>query len=115
MKKHDGSVRGFYHLSKAWYGKGCLESSDILDEVMFGFYHKDGGTTGEMSMRWKELGGKEVPKLEVFDDGWHALNEFKDVIQKLADVDNLNINPEQFCEILLDCGFENLTPEKERS
>jgi len=40
---------------------------------MFGMYVKGGGTSGEMAMRWHEIGGKKVPRLEVFSDAWSAL------------------------------------------
>jgi hypothetical protein len=111
MKDHKGAHKGFVHLSRTWYAKHALRAGDIIDEVMFGFYYGGGGTSGEMSVRWSELGGAIVPRLEVYDDAWDALNEFKDVIEKMAEVDGENINPEQFCKILLSCGFRDDTKE----
>jgi hypothetical protein len=108
--KHKGCVRGFVHTGDAWYKKSAL-APDVLDDVMFGFYAPEAGSTGtgEMGMRWYEQDGKAVPRLEVYDDGWHALNEFSDVTQRLAALDNQGISPKQFCEILLECGFLDMT------
>ena len=50
-----------------------------LDEITFGWYVPDDGTTGEMQMRWEHLAGAIVPHLIVFDDAWHALATFTDV------------------------------------
>ena len=115
MKKHEGTRRGFVQLSRAWYADSSLRRQEIIDEVMFGFYGENGGggTTGEMSMTWTELGGKIVPQLGVFDDAWHALGEFKDLIVLMAGVDDKNISPEKFCEMLLACGFKDNTKETE--
>ena len=49
-------VRGFYHLSEAWYGPANISRSDFSDEVIFGSYHTDGGCKGEMTMRWDNIG-----------------------------------------------------------
>ncbi len=111
MKNNDGVFRGFTQLSRCWYANANLKNTDLIDDVTFGFYHEEGGCSGEMSMRWKELSGAIIPYLKVYDDGWSALNEFKDILPHLADVDDLNIPPEDFCQILLDCGFKDMTKE----
>ena len=79
-------------------------------DVMFGMYGEGDGIYGEMAMEWEELGGKEVPRLKVYDDAWEVLASFQDLLQKLAEVDNQNITQGQFVEILNGCGFEDLTP-----
>lgn len=109
-KKHDGDNRGFYHLSRAWYGEVILENHahDFVDEVMFGYYSGGGGTSGEMRMLWRNLGGKPTPQLEVFSDAWSALATFGDVIAELGKRDG--ITPPDFCALLLACGFTDLTP-----
>ena len=76
---------------------------------MFGLYGIDGSTSGEMCVRWKELGGKIVPQLQVFDDGWSALASFPDLILELGDLDNQNITPKEFCALLKGLGFKDLT------
>ena len=103
MKDHSGCRRAFIWSSKAWYADGFYREGE---EVMFGMYAKDnGGTSGEMAMRWKDFSGHQVPQLQVFDDAWSALSLFTDVIEKLGEKDNENITPKQFIEILLSCGF----------
>ena len=73
-------------------------------------YDPEGGSSGEMSMEWVEIGRDiKTPQLMVFDDGWSALGLFTDLIQELAKVDSENINDDQFCEILDRLGFKDLT------
>lgn len=103
--------RQFYHLSKAWY-KNIPEIRDYVDEVMFGLYYEDDGCEGEMCIRWYNL-GKEIiptPQLEVFDGSFKVLNKFKDIIQKLSEYDDKNIQPNEFCRLLIECGFKDMTP-----
>lgn len=110
-KSHDGSVRGFYHLAEAWYAE-VNHSSEYTDEVNFGLFAIEGGTTGEMTVSWKELGGKSVPELRVFDDGWSVLATFTDLIVEFGKLDDQNITPKEFCALLLRLGFEDQTPRK---
>ena len=105
------TVRAFYWSSHAWYAK-ANGYTRYNDEINFGMYHKDGGTTGEMTIKWQELGGNLVPKLAVFDDAWKILSEFKDVIDELGKVNNLNVSPDEVVNILLKCGFQDFTPYK---
>jgi hypothetical protein len=114
MKYHDDCERAFTHLSRAYYGKSCLKISEYADEVMFGYYGTDGGTTGEMSMRWHKLGTELVPRLGCFADAWHSLYTFQDVLKELSEVDDINITPDQFCAILLKCGFRDKTQTEPR-
>lgn len=110
MKDHTGCKRGFTQLSKAWYADANLRGSDTIDEITMGFYHPEGGTTGEFSIKWKELAGKVPPRLEAFDDGWSALNKFRDVLDKMAEVDDDNITPNEMNKVLIDLGIEDMTP-----
>lgn len=102
-------IRGFHWCTKAWYwywNMGLNEKPTIT----FGMYYKNDGTPGEMSMKWHNLKGSTlIPKLEVFDDSWKVLASFTDVIQKLGEHDDENITEEQFVQILLECGFTDLT------
>ena len=107
-------IRGFHILSQAWYADANLRGkfpAKFLDDVTFGMFDEDndGGTTGEMSLKWYELGGKVVPKLECFNDAWEVLAEFSDVITELGKVDSRNITPDEFAEILKSCGFKDMT------
>jgi len=107
--KHDNMVKSFVQLSKAWYGKFNLGESDCIDEVTFGFYAPEGETSGEMAMKWIDLSGEIVPKLVVFSDGWSALSNFHDLIDLLGQHDNEDPTPEEFCNLLLQCGFVDKT------
>lgn len=109
--------RRFYHLSRAWY-KDVLENQEYIDEVTFGLYCEQGGTTGEMAVRWYELISNELsPRLECFSDAWYVLSQFKDIIDAMAEFDDRKtkaISPEEFCRLLIKCGFEDLTPTERK-
>ena len=107
MKSHEGCRRGFHWTSKAWYA----EANRFPKEITFGMYaaDDDGTTSGEMKMQWVELGKRLTPQLCVFDDAWSALATFSDLIQRMAEVDSEDISEEQFVNMLLACGFKDLT------
>lgn len=104
MKDYTDCRRGFHRSNKAWYG-------DIVEgwEIIFGMYHKDGSTSGSMSMTWNDLGSGMFPLLKVYDDAWSVLALFDDLILRLGEVDSENITEKQFAGILLECDFEDLT------
>lgn len=110
MKDHEGCKRGFYHLAESWYAKSLLGAqSKIIDQVMVGFYATDGGTTGEFVIGWEMLNGKAVPSLKAYDDSWSVLYHFKDLLEKMEELDDENICPEDFCKILVSLGIEDIT------
>lgn len=115
MKDHTGDVRAFTHRNRSWYAPHLKHMTDgVVDEVMFGYYSPDGGTSGEMAMRWYNLGlDAPTPRLEAYSDAWHALNTFSGVLAMLAEHDSQDITPEQFCNVLLSLGFVDRT-ETER-
>lgn len=113
MKDHTGDYKAYIITSQAWYAKSALSNADYLDDVTFGFYSPEGGTSGEMSVKWERLGGKIAPKLECFDDAWHTLAQFKDVVEAMAEVDDEAISPQQFCQLLERCGFVDRTPRQD--
>ena len=117
-------IRGFHHLSKAWYAEANLKgrSDGIVDEVTIGLYYKDddGGTDGEFAVRWHNLRhGVICPCLQVFDDSWEILRkEFDDVLVAMMALDNESVTPDDFCRILQELGLEDLTkkgdPDRKR-
>lgn len=109
-KDHEGDYRAFYQLSRAWYAPHTRKFDKYLDEIMIGFYSPDGGTSGEFCMRWYDLGKYIAPKLEAFDDSWHAFAQCSDLIAALAERDGQNITPSQCCDLLLSLGFVDRTP-----
>lgn len=106
MNNHEGFIRGYHRSSKAWYAK-AIQKDNI--EVGFGMYHPDGGTSGEITMEWVELSGKLCARLKCFEDGWSALSSFTDLIQKMDEADSELIQEEDFCKMLDECGFKDLT------
>jgi hypothetical protein len=112
MKDHTDCKRGFTHTSAAWYGKAVLANCPEMDRVTMGFYHPEGGTTGEFAIEWLTVGGKVTPQLQAFNDGWSALHLFADVLAKLAERDSEDPTPNDVCAILLACGVEDMTPHR---
>lgn len=110
MKDHSECKRKFIQLSKAWYADANLRGSDIVDEIMVGFYHPGGGTTGEFAIRWTVLGGSSTPMICSFEDSWSALWEFRDLLEKLSELDGDNPSPDEIAELLSSLGIENDTP-----
>jgi hypothetical protein len=51
-----------------------------------------------------------MPRLEAFDDSWHALAQCSDLLAALAQHDSETITPSQCCEILTGLGFVDRTP-----
>lgn len=107
MKKHIDCIRGYHRYNKSWYAQPNEKIT-----VGFGLYHKDGGTSGEMSMAWYELGKDLCARLESFEDSWSVLSTFPDLIEELSKVDSGLIQEEDFVEILNKCGFKDLTQYK---
>lgn len=109
-----GYKRAFIHLKDSWYGNHILSKHDYLDEVTFGLYDEtDGGTIGELSMNWYEIGNDIVPVLKVYNDAFRVMNDFSDILQTLSDYNEVNFIPKQFCEILNNHGFTDAT-ERQR-
>ena len=108
-------IRGFYHLSEAWYGESHLKNrDDVIDEINIGFFGPEGkgGTTGEFTIRWESVGGKVVPRLCVYSDGWEALAYFSDLLAALARIDSIDPPSTAVCRILKRLGIKDLTPRK---
>jgi hypothetical protein len=96
--------RGFYWTTMSYHN--IMNSYSQID---FGMYIPNDGTIGEMVMKWHDLAGKNVPRLEVYNDGWGVLFSFADLLERLAELDDYNISEEEFVELLLELGFEDLT------
>lgn len=111
MKDHNGCTRAFFWANKSWYTK-YDNNKNIA--VYFGMYDiENGGTSGEMSMKWIDLGKHGIaltPQLQSFSDSWSALSLFGDLISSLGEVDSQDITQEEFVEMLLNHGFVDVTP-----
>ncbi len=112
MKDVTGMKKQFIVLSQAYYGKSSINSRiDCLqDDICFGLYDPSGGTIGEMLISWYYLENTLTPKLVVYDDAWFALAQFPDLIAELALLDDTNPTPAVIAEVLVRCGFKDVTP-----
>ena len=109
MKDHTECQRQFTQLSRTWYGGTQLPEGEKLEIVIIGFYHPDGGTTGEFQVYWQELGSRLTPKLSAYDDSWSALFQFGDLLESMADIDGEDISPAEFCALLVSLGIKDST------
>jgi len=100
---------GFSHYNRSWFR---MDNHNWKDEVMLRLYKSDGSVVGEMAMRWYVVEGKLSARLEVYHDAWHVLPRIGKLIEKLATLHKKGIDPEEFCELLKECGFEDLTLTK---
>jgi hypothetical protein len=107
--KHEGCVRGFSVYSDSWYRKGLGNPDGVLDEIMVGMYHPDGGTTGEFAIRWTMVGHESTPRIEVFNDAWDALQQFNDLLKWMASVDDEHVGPQAFADALRSFGIKDRT------
>ena len=112
--KYQDCKRQFIQLSKSRYAEANLKDKDIQDEITLGFYHKDGGTTGEFSIKWIQLGNKFTPKVEMFNDSWSLFQGFKDLFEAMVKLDNTEITPDKFVVFLEKLGIENATETKQK-
>jgi len=105
MKEHEGCIRGYHRSTKAFYANVM---GDRID-VMIGMYHPEGGTSGEFKIEWEQLDGKRTPRLKSFDDSWNVLWMFKDLLEKMANIDSEDISEEDFCKLLDSLKIKDLT------
>lgn len=106
MRDHNNDKRAYIRSSKAWYSKALKEESI---SVSVGMYHPNGGTSGEFQFEWVPLGDKLFAELKACDDGWSALWQFKDLLEKMAEIDDQEIQEQEFCELLDSLGIIDIT------
>jgi hypothetical protein len=87
-------------------------SGEIEGDVLFGLYYAEGGTQGEMVMRWHRLGKTAaVPRLESFSDSWKIFPMISWLFKELAKADEY-MTIDQFAAVLEKHGFRKLTDKK---
>lgn len=100
----------FTHLSQAWYAEANLKHLEFVDEIMLG----DDGIEGEFAIRWYELGGQIVPRLEVFSDSWELLAHSNKLIDLIYQIQfsrpRVEATPFVVAQVLRDSGWEDRTP-----
>lgn len=99
--------REFIVSHRAYYAR-VLPSDRI--EVNLSLSSREGGTAGEFAIRWHQLGGRPVPRLEAFGDSWNALvNHFGDVLAWLASQDGEDPQVDDVVSALKGMGIEDGT------
>lgn len=105
MNKFDNCIKAYY-INPAW----MLETWECEAIITFGFFDiENGGTAGEIDMRWYMLDGKSTPRLECWHDAFAALHLMKHVIYLIGRLDDTHLTVEEFIEILNVNGFKNIT------
>lgn len=114
--KTGAGTRTFTHLSKAWYGEANLRNTpDIADKVTLNFFNADGSLLGEFQIAWEKKEDGVVPILKAFDDGWAALARFSDMLNEMATMNDKNVMPDEFCEMLVRLGIKDTTESEDPS
>ena len=110
MRDHEGCKREFVIESEAWYYGANPFRDGVTEAINLGLSGEDGGTSGEMFVRWHNLGGSNAARLESFYDSWSALWQFRDVVEAMAELDDGDgPTPQEFAELLKDHGFTDAT------
>ncbi len=111
--RHHGCFRGFVVLSEAYWAAHRTDPP----EICLGFYHPDGGTTGEFCIAWKDIGGNHplAPCLNVFSDAWETLWHFCDVLARLAALGGTRPSVDDVKAVLLRCGLKDRTERESPS
>jgi hypothetical protein len=106
--------RQYIHTTGAWYGPILCQEAEWEDEIIFGCWMPDGGTAGEVHLRWYRLEADQppAPRLELFDDAWGMLATWPDVWAALAALRTLRISPDACCALLEQLGFVDQTPRQ---
>jgi hypothetical protein len=110
MKDYTGFERAFMRMDKAWYSQGTMRIPEP-PTIMIGMYQLDEGTLGEFSVQWEDLGEPHLsPRLKVFIGSWEVLwLHFKDLLAKMAELDNAILTEEEFAKLLIELGIKDFT------
>lgn len=106
MNTHEGCKRAYIRSSKAYYAQFLPRETE---KVMVGMYHPEGGTSGEFQFEWVILNGKGCARLKAFEDSWSALWLFKDLLEKMSEIDSEEIQEPEFCQLLDSLGIVDIT------
>ena len=114
-------IRGFYIFTQSWYFIGqneeMLRKRGIAENINFGTYYENGGGELDISANWHKLNDGKQPalRIDIFEDNFRAFLEFQDVFQHLSQLHKRNPTPDQFVELLENCGFKDLTERKRKN
>ncbi len=101
----------FVFSNEAWYFEkaGRLPAPYTAEVILSASYGDGSVDGGEVSLRWQELGGKSVPSLHAFDDGWRFLADNPALITWLGTWAERAPSPQQVIRDLLALGFVDET------
>lgn len=98
-------IKGFIISNKAWYMKD--RASELQLYIGLFSQEHDGTYAGHHFMiEWDE---SETAKLHAYNDEWHLLTIFSEVIEQLAKWDGQDISQDEFIVFLTDLGFRDFT------
>lgn len=91
-------------------------SNNCSYTILFGFYQKDGLCLEEVKIHWTAERNKnpDFPTLIVNYSHWKTLAKIKDLMTELGRYGNQRIQKDNFCEILNNYGFVEISPEEIR-
>lgn len=97
-------------LSKAWYGKPCLEDEKCVEEITLTVSDDDDVLLGDISMQWLLLNNRLCAKINMFYDTWKLFSICNDFFLELSKFDNEEVSVQEFIDCLNSCGFTDSTP-----
>jgi hypothetical protein len=112
-------IKGFSQLSRCWDADELLEqryeesNDNIMDVVTFGLYDVEGSSIGDVSIEWIKRGEGCITKLSVLGCDISVLSKVYDVVNLMSSYDCDKLTPEEFCELLLENGFIDMTQVSE--
>lgn len=113
--------RGYIHAARAWYYDACFanRTDNVLDDVYFGLLSNEPGEDAhldsEFIIQWVGYPfSQPTSHLSAFHDTWQHLAAVADVLAAMASLNGANLSPDQFCDILDELGFVDVTPTKPR-
>lgn len=85
-----------------------------LDDVCYGLEDKDGGCFCEMRMVWEMIDNRSTPRISSFSESFAILTSpmHKRVMRQVMRQKNEYFSPEEFSEILISCGFRDMSDRK---
>lgn len=112
MKNIKDFKRGFVSFSRSWYSEHLPTRIGEIDSITIEVDELDGDIWGEFEILWVSIGNGEIAsKISIFDGCWNAFFHCTDLIEKMKEIDGQNISSNDFCKMLVELGFEDLTEE----
>lgn len=104
--------RSFIRTKEAWYADPQLVGDKLYAQEEVTFQLETPTLNGEFFIRWHELNGKQVPRLEAYDDSWRVLPYFADLFKVMESWHDQNVPPSQVCDTLMALGMTDATPRE---